>query len=155
MHRREAAAHRPGTEHSRASSGCSCPRGSLHPRQGPLGAPMLCLRGAAATHRLDSRFLLVHRQGPGIGGHGPGVGGRPWKNAQHHARTPIVHSRRREAAMHENDVGADRPGNVTKLRRGLSRVSARCFALTWAAAAWALRNRARGTCRPHAIPACF
>lgn len=48
-----------------------------------LGPPTtLAPPGAEATDRLDSRFLLVHCQGPRVGGHGPGEEGRLGKHTQ-------------------------------------------------------------------------
>ena len=50
-----------------------------------LGPPTtLAPPGAEATDRLDSRFLLVHSQGPRVGGHGHGhrLGRKGWRTRQ-------------------------------------------------------------------------
>ena len=95
---------------------CSTQTAPRTPSSVSLGPPTtLAPPGAEATDRLDSRFLLVHCQGPRVGGHGPG-GGRPtWEThtapsaatpAPARLQAPDPHSREPEAAVHEDDVSS-------------------------------------------------
>lgn len=102
-----------GVRRPRVSPTQTAPR---TPSSVSLGPPTtLAPPGAEATDRLDSRFLLVHCQGPRVGGHGPG-GGRPtWEThtaasakapAPARLQAPDPHSRGPEAAVHEDDVSS-------------------------------------------------